>query len=522
MKRTVAVVVGLAALVVTSVPAATAQQAPDRVRVVHLVIDSLHPSQVGPQTPVLAQLKASGTWYEQSRAVMASETLPNHVAMATGAYPGTNGIPGNGGRAAAGDTTEADPDLGQPGLLQADSLTRTIERVCPDLRTVTVFSKAYVHRIFAEDGADSDFPQEQFNIPVSDHAPDASTVGYILQDLAQAAPDYLFANLGDVDRAGHVDETGATGVPVTQLAALEQTDKLVGSIVAELQAQGLWEDTVLIINSDHSMDWSVSVDPAAAVDVAGALEADPATSGRFFVSENGGAALVYLLDPAAADADEVLAAARSALVGLDGVDEALYREPNPLDPGNDLPTVHPAWQLDTPRAGELFVTVTPGHKVGTPTSNPIPGNHGHALTRHNTMLVTGGWDGLAAPTSVAPSDPAAVDTVHFDDTLALPEQSENVDVAPTIGWLLGVPDPRAPLAEDEQPQWQGRVLDEAFARQPDPVCVEAAGGGVAPVPPPAADVPATPALPTTGGGLALAGVAALAASGLSGRRRSRR
>jgi hypothetical protein len=480
---------------------------------VHLVVDALHPSQVGAATPVLEGLKQDGVWYEQARAVMASETLPNHVAMATGAYPEVNGIPGNTGRAAVGDAAAAEPDLGQPTLLQADSLTTTIERVCPDLRTVTVFSKEYVHRIFADDGADADFPQERFNIPGSGHAPDSATVAYILDELAEHEPDYLFASLGDVDRAGHIDATGAAGVPAEQQAALEQTDRLIGTIVTELQGRDLWDDTVLMITSDHAMDFSVPVDAGAAVDLAGALEADAATTGRFFVSENGGAGLVYLLDPSAADADVALVAAREVLTGLAGVDEVLYREPNPGDPGHDVDTVHPAWRLGTPRAGELFVTVEPGHKVGTPTSNPLPGNHGHAITRHSTMLVTGGWDGVAAPVSVAASDPAAVDTVHYDDTEALPEQSENVDVAPTIGWLLGVPDPRAPLAAGEVAQWQGRVLDEAFARRPTPVCVSASGGQPPTHTPPDGDPPSAPAPPlaATGGGLALAGVLTAAA-----------
>lgn len=499
------------ALALAALPAASAQES-DVVRVVHLVIDGLHPAQVGPTTPVLAELKASGTWYEQARAVMASETLPNHVSMATGAYPEVTGIPGNDGRAEVGDTEPAEPDLGQPALIEADSLTRTIERVCPDLRTVTVFSKEYVHRAFAEDGADSDFPQEMFNIPESGHALDTITVGFILAELAQEAPDYLFANLGDVDRSGHIDATGASGIPAEQMAALQQTDKLVGSVVAELQAQGLWESTILIINSDHSMDWSVPIDPATAVDLAAALEADPATTGRFFVSENGGAGLVYLLEPGASDADEVLRAARELLVGLPGVHEALYRDPNPLDPGGDLDAVHPDWRLRTPRVGELFVTVLPGHKVGSPTGNPLPGNHGHALTRHAAMLVTGGWDGLAEP-SVVEADPALVDTETFDDTAALPGQAESVDIAPTVGWLLGVPDPRAPLRGNEEPQWQGRALAEAFERQPPSRCLAAAPPGppAEPGPPPAEPAPAPRPLPATGGGLAIAGLAVLTA-----------
>lgn len=516
MKRTLASAVAAVAAVAVSVPASAQEPTPDRVRVVHLVVDALHPSQVGPLTPVLAGLKASGTWYEQSRAVMASETLPNHVAMATGTYPDQNGIPGNAGRVAVGDQTVAEPDLGAPELLGVASVTRTIETVCPDLETITVFSKAYVHRIFAEDGADADFPQAQFNIPKSGHAPDATTVAYLQDELGARDPDYVFANLGDVDRAGHIDATGATGVPSAQLVALEQTDELIGVVVDTLKDQGLWESTVLIVNSDHSMDWSAVA--GASVDVAGALELDPRTTGRFFVAENGGAGLVYLRDPAAPDADEVLAAARELIVALPGIDEALYREPNPLDPGNDLASVHPAWRLGTPRAGEIFVTARDGHSVRAADGEPIPGNHGHAVTRHSTMLVTGGWDGLAAPASVT-ADPALVDTERFDDTEALPGQSENVDIAPTVGWLLGVPDPA--LADGERdPQWQGRVLDEAFARQPAPVCVASSGAGPESTPDPE-PTGAPIGLPATGGGLAVAAVAVLGALGLRGRSRSR-
>ena len=510
-------------LAASALPLAAQEPGPpaEGVKVVHLVVDGLDPSMIGPQTPVLEQLRTTSTWYEEARAVMASETLPNHVAMATGAYPGRNGIPGNTGRVAPGDGEEV--DLGVPDNLRADSFTTAVEDACPDLRTVTVFSKAYVHGIFSADPADSDFPQPAFNIPESDHAPDSATVSYILQELAQNQPDYLFANLGDVDRAGHVDETGFAGPPAVQQAALQQSDKLIGSIVAALRGNGMWERTVLVINSDHSMDWSNNADPSTAVDLATALEADERTTGRFFVSENGGAGLVYLLDPTAADADEVLAAAREVLVGLDGIGEVLYREPNPLDPGNDLDAVHPSWNLSgTDRAGELFVTVRSGYKVGSQTSNPLPGNHGHAVTRHITMMIGGGWDGLAEPQSISPSDPEAVD--ERDDTLLLPEQAEQVDLAPTYGWLLGVPDPGR---DDGAAQWQGRVLDEAFARRPAPACRLAAGAGpsapdrpdAAPDPgaePPAEDAGAS--LPATGGG-ATAVSLVLVGMALAGHRR---
>lgn len=530
----VAAVLGAVAVAPLSGPAIA--QDHDRVRVLHVTLDSLDPAEVGPQTPTLLELKAAGTWYEQARGVMASETLPNHVAMGTGTYPGRNGIPGNSGRAAPGDAVEADPDLGDPQYLQADSFVEAVEAACPDLRTVTVLSKAYVHRVFLDDPVDSRYPQELFNIPGSGHAPDASTVGFIEQELLSGAEfDYLFANLGDIDRLGHVDATGfAQLVPVERQLAIAQTDTLLRGLVETLRAQGLWDSTVLVISSDHGMDYSNPADASAYVDLAGALEADPRTAGRFFVSENGGAGLVYLHDPSAADAHEVLRAGREVLTDLPGVVEALYRLPNPLEPGADLAAVHPDWHLSgTHRAGELFVHVAPGHKVSSPLatgpSNPLPGNHGHAVTRHITMLVTGGWDGLAPPRSIAPSDPDAVDPRTLDDSSALPEQAEQVDLAPTFGWLLGVPDPGVVAGG---PQWQGRVLDEAFARRPQAACAAAAPapgtpqpGTPAPAPtaaPAPAPAPATPTTPVTGGGAARGALGVLAlALGLAATTRTR-
>lgn len=512
----------LASLAASSVGALADEPDPSAgpVQVVHLVVDSLHPDEVGPDTPTLMALRARGTWYEQARSVMASETLPNHVAMATGTYPGRNGIPGNGGRAEPGDPAPSDPDLGRPELLQATSLTAAIEAACPELRTVTAFSKGYVFRVFAPDGADADLTQRELEVPGSGHIPDAVVGSWVVEQLAERAADHVFVNLGDVDRSGHVDPTGVSGVTAGgRRAVLQQTDAVVASVVEALRRDGSWDRTVLFITSDHSMDHrGTSPVELQGVDVQGALDSDPRTADRLFTSENGGAALVYLRDPAATDAAAVLAAAREVVLGLDGVDEALYRLPNDHDPGADLGTVHPDWHLaGTHRAGELFVTVRSGHVVGT---DPLPGNHGHAITRHITALVTGGWDGVVRGRSIAPSGP--VD--QADDTAALPEQAEQVDWAPTAGWLLGVPDPGGAT-----PQWQGRVLTEAFvdATPPTPACVDA-DRGIAPAGPPASP-PGRPgergasavragALPATGGGAGVAGLL-LAVGAAAGRRR---
>lgn len=528
--------VGAAALV--GPPAALDAQEADTVRVIHVTIDSLHPDEVGPNTPTLQRLRAAGTWYAQARSIMASETLPNHVAMATGTYAGFTGIPGNDGVAdPSGPIEEADPDLGIAELREARSFFEAIDAECPDLHTAGVLSKQYVWRTFADDPHDAYFDEPTFDIPESGHAPEASTVPHVLDAISGAGllmqldgpPDYLFANLGDVDRAGHIDGVaGVTGVftdpiPGARQAAIQAVDVYVESIVQALQSAGLWESTVLIISSDHSMDYSNPIDPASRVDVAAALDADPSTADRFLVSENGGAGFVFLTDPEAGDRDQVLADARAVIAELPGVAEVLHRLPNPLDPGTDLAAVHPAWNLhQTSRAGDLFVHAEEAHVIGSQTSNPLPGNHGHGVTRHITALVTGGWDGIVAQ-EITASDPDAVDVI--DDTDALPEQAEQVDFAPTFGWLLGVPDPGTTI-DGGEPQWRGRVLAEAFSRQPAPACVAAAQQPTTSAPadpdPTTATTSTTPPasipeLAATGGrGLSPIALAAAAAVGLAG------
>lgn len=505
MRRTLPLAVTVVAIRAATLPSpiatSAAAQVEDGVRILHVVVDGLHPSEVGPDTPFLQSLKDAGTWWEQHRSIMSAETLPNHVAMATGTYAERHGLPGNDGRAAPGDAEAV--DLGDPALRQAISTTATIEQVCPDLATLTVFAKPYVYATFAGE-ADRDFDQSQFNVPVAETAPDVIGSAFVQQDLAaNGIPDHAFVSFGDVDRAGHVDINGFLGQTAFQRVALAEVDAYVELLVQTYQQAGVWDETVMIVNSDHSMDWSVV--GQGQIDVIGALEGDPATAGAFFGATNGGTMFVNLNDPGRADIDTVLAQARTVLTAVDGVDEVLYREPNPLDPGFDVDTVHPGWRIGTDRMGELIVTAQDGFKAGSLSEVPVPGNHGHIVTRHATMMITGGWDGLADPQSVS-ADPALVDL--YDDTEVLTDQSENVDIAPTIGWLTGVPDPG--LLAGGAAQWQGRVLEEAFTRQPSPICAAAVS---APAPAPALEPEPEP-LPVTGGGLALAGLVAGAVAAL--------
>lgn len=491
----VVLVVAAAGLLPTAAGATTSGDH-DAVKVLLVSIDALDPAELdeldgngSPIAPTLVSLRQQGTWWTQARGVMASETLPNHVAMATGTYPGTNGIPGNEGRLAPGDDTLAEPDLGVPEAREGMSLMAAIESQCPDLRTVTSLSKEYVWRTFQGEG-DAVFPQPQFNIPESGHAPDSTTVPYILQQENEAPIDFLFANLGDHDRAGHIDTTGAVvdgpmsvtdGPKLLQRAALVQVDTWIDALVAQLQSNGEWERTVLLVVSDHSMNFTTSGDPQWNIDVGATLEQVEVDNGRepastFLFSPNGGAGFVYLIDPDDPDRATLLEQAHDAIAAMDGVEDTLYRLPNGFDPGGRvLATLHPDWNLhQTDRTGDIVVLAQEHYRMGSVQETPTPGNHGHTSTRHSTALVTGGWHGIVAGQFVEASDPDAVD--EADDTAALPEQAEQVDWAPTVGWLLGLEDPGT--VAGGAPQWEGRVLDEAFARRPG--TLPCGGAGAAP------------------------------------------
>ena len=132
-----------------------------------------------------------------------------------------------------------------------------------------------------------------------------------------------------------------------------------------------------------------------------------------------------------------------------GIDEALYRDPNPLDgdAANTLDTVHPGWRLAGPRTGDLVVTQGVGGAFTDPI-NPVAGGHGGPNTTDNLFTITGGWKGIMKNGTLTGSqDP------RFDDTGLNPGQAENVDVAPTAMRLLGLEPPR---------DNEGRVLSEAF------------------------------------------------------------
>jgi ectonucleotide pyrophosphatase/phosphodiesterase family member 5 len=432
----------------------------DWVRAVVVVVDGLRPDQVA-SMPILGELAAEGTSYPWSRAHMVAETTPNHLCMLTGMLTQRHGMPGN---AVPGLEDRVSDDR---RYLKADSVFTTMARQAPELFGAAVTAKTYIvestkHDRTGDGDEDADHTNDPTpaQIPSDESARDAEIAALTLEVMREEDPDFLFVNLGDVDRAGHIDESGGLIAPTPldgtqpafQAIALAQADAAVRSFVEELRSSGRWERTVFIVTADHSMDWSSRTEM---VDLASEFEADDLLRDEVVTAVNGGACLYALRSPDDPRAHERLRRMRAIALAAEGVREALYIRPNRRDGEEQhwVGRLHPEWGLLGDYTGDLIVTVERGWRIGHDgvDSNPIPGNHGHPTTLPIPVIVSGGWDGIRHGHVVeASGDPDVTDVPA--------EQAGNIDVAPTVAWLLGLHPPPG--------GYDGRVLGEAFTRRP--------------------------------------------------------
>lgn len=449
------------------------------------------------KAPFLSQLLSGAngnraTYYKESRSVMVTDTNPNHVAMATGAFGDTSGIPGNA-FAVYGDQArkdcDADPADGTTDgeiatCLLAETFFASAKRSDPGrITTAGIFGKPKLADIFATkrvdaNAYDADFLWSPCNpatpTPYCDpSAPARPNDGYAVQDSAvmdvvlrtidegvakngkQRRPNLTFVNLPTIDAAGHGFGTESGAYDQAIALADAQLERFVGT----LQRRGLWARSVLFVVSDHTMDTTMG---KTSMSEAFGSDADGTA-----IVQNGSVDMVYLANRADPNRFAKLKTLREKALATAGVDEALYREPNPLDGGtaNTLDGAHPGWRIGGERTGDLFITHAVGGAFSDP-ANPLTGNHGSSYTSDNTFAVISGGTLVRQQTVGGTVGP------RFDDTLLNPGSAQNVDVAPTALALLGL----SPPANN-----QGRVLSEAFEPSVIPQSLGGTGTPTAPV-----------------------------------------
>ena len=492
--------------------ASTAASAPtdDRSRplVYVFVLDGLDGDRVGARRPIAPFLNAlldgrggaRSTLYEESRSVMLAETNPNHVAMASGAYGGQSGIPGNAfavyGRTPNRDscpTGSLDESVrptktnGQsPSCLEAETFFETVAKGSRsrEITTSGIFGKPKLGRIFAgrsasgrffaddlfapcENGGRGDDPSYCQNVPIDPatgaRAEDRVVMDEVIRtvrrgvaaDGTRKRPNLTFVNFPGIDAAGHRNGTG-----LAYDAALSRADDAIERFVNNQKQLGLWNRTTMIVLSDHSMDTTPQKTSLTRCYDAAGIRSDD-----YVLVQNGNAAQIYLSDRTDSGRFRLLRRLRAASLrcglggvgemgarlGVSGTNEALYRQANPADGGDahTLGRVHPAYRFVGRRTGDLVVAHDPGGAFSKPIS-PLAGNHGSPFTRDNFFAVIGGGDFVRQQTL------RGVRGAKFDDTQQNPQQAENVDVAATALCALGH---RPPAGS------RGRFLAEAFRRR---------------------------------------------------------
>ena len=436
-------------------------------QIVIAVFDGLQPAQVTPELmPNLSRLASEGVTCANHHAVFPTVTRANVASIVTGHQPGAHGLTANTLVIPEFDPHRAfsalEPTLTEvaarhPVLLQptlGDILHRHgLEYVAVGAGTS---GNAYLQNPTAETGGGATIHPD-FTLPRSLNAeitgrfgqwPDqggpsapkmARVVDVVTQYvLEERQPAVAMMWLSEPDVSQHAYGVGSPEA----LAAIGEADRQFGRLLHWLQQTGRAADTDVIVVSDHGYSTIMEViDVEAELRQAGFPPGGE--PGGVTVAGNGGAALFYatgyvagtvgkladwlMRQPwcgpllASGDAGEIEGTLPAGLAGLDG-------------PRTPALTMSFAWNSDANNAGYA------GHAYST-SLGPGRGQHG-SMSPHETRNVM-----FARGPSFKQS--AAIDT-----------PTGNVDVAPTILRLLGLPGGEA---------MAGRVLWETLRGGPDAV-----------------------------------------------------
>jgi arylsulfatase A-like enzyme len=252
---------------------------------------------------------------------------------------------------------------------------------------------------------------------------------------SNAVPAYSLLWLSEPDASQHAAGPGSP----QGLAAVESSDRKLGEVLAALEHQGLRDKTDVLVVSDHGFSTvAKSVDVCAALREAGFraqrhFDSSP-KKGDILVVGQGGSVLFYIVGHSAK-------ATRKLVDFLQEQDFAgVVFTRTPMDNTFTLEQ----GRLNLPQAPDIVLSMrwsadrsgmgVPGLQFPDGESPAGHGSHG-SLSRfdvHN-MLVGAGPDFKSGYTDELPSG--------------------NIDVAPTVLWLLGV---------DPAEKMDGRVLSEAL------------------------------------------------------------
>jgi arylsulfatase A-like enzyme len=441
--------------------------------IIVLVWDGMRPDFITQQhCPTLYSLATNGTFFRRNHPVFVSTTQVNGAALATGSNPGRNGIQAN---------TDFRPELsflssfGTEGLdavrrgdlltdghyLTTMTLAETLHRAgIPTViagskpvalfhdrsarreseaakQSVTLFEGKTIPRSAGEAlpkvNDDKAWPT---NITHPNTAQDGWTTRSLLRSLwKNGVPKYTLLWLSEPDKSQHDSGVGSSNARL----AIESSDKNLAEVIKTLREKGVYEKTDIFVVSDHGFS-TITAGPEIA-DIlkkqkfAGGKKLEDPEPGDVMVVGLGGSAVFYVIDR-----DEVVIRrlvdflqtadftgvifSRLPLEGTFPLESVGYSSTNSNAP--DV-LISMRWTTNRNDYGAPGTVVSAGGTRGK-------GTHG-SLSRYdmNNTLVAAGPD--------------------FKKGLISDVPSGNIDLAPTVLWLLGV---------EPVKRMDGRVLHEAL------------------------------------------------------------
>ena len=447
--------------------------------VVVMVWDGMRPDLVSEQnTPNLWALAQRGVFFANHHPAFPSTTEVNGTVLASGLSPAHNGIIGNkefrpaidpkkgvstedlevvrkgdelthGKHIAGATVAETVQQAGfrtavagtKPVAILQDRAEVRISKAARESVDVFAGKSAPAEAVIALRKSRGDFPKQvQFPNTVQDRWTTDVLTGELWKP---GVPKYSVLWMSDPDFSQHASAPGAPAA----LAALHSADEMLGIVLAGLKAKGVLEKTDIFIVSDHGFSTIyASADPVPVLTRAGLTArksfTSPPKNGDILAVNTGATALLYVTGH---DAD-ITAKLVRVLQAEPMCGVIFTREPAegtfPLS----------AAGVDSPDAPDVIVSPRWSAEKN---AFGVPG----ALIHDGGKKIGLGMHGSLSPFDQSNTLIAAGPDIRVGVRSEL--HSGNIDVAPTVLWLMGIR-PLVPL--------DGRVLFEAIRdRKPDTV-----------------------------------------------------
>jgi predicted AlkP superfamily pyrophosphatase or phosphodiesterase len=384
--------------------------------------------------PTLRKLAANGSIARGMRPVNPTVTWPNHTTLISGVTPAKHGVLYNGLlKRDPGVPPRVEPWLPRDEMVHAPTLYDVAHKrgmTTAQIDWVAIMSAPTITWEFPERPApDGKVAQELVKAGVLTQAEleTFSTRNIVWRDRiwTEAAahiirthrPNLMMFHLLSLDSVQH--RYGPRTLAATATMAL--LDAQVAQIVAAVEHAGLAARTTYFVVSDHGFKLvkrQIRLNVALAQAGLLTVQDGKVTASQVYAVPEGGSAIVYVTAPD--PAGDLLARAKKAIAGVEGVDEAVEPEGYGRFAGLPQPTAGD-------QMGVLFVTPKDGYAFAAPADGDVVVNATEgSLGAHGYPATDPDLSALFIASGAGIRRGVTLDVI------------DNVDVAPTMAEVLGL------------------------------------------------------------------------------------